>query len=142
LVSETSLVRHQGRTVDIVDLVQQLVSEQLAPLRSELNVQADKHASLQQTLFTQHLLDQEQLFLRVKAEYKKGLRDLQQLRKERAKCTNSLDAQQFDEYILQDTKDLETQLANLKHVYVDTIEGAREHKVTLLTLTGDESADF
>jgi hypothetical protein len=137
------MVIHQGRTIDIVDLVQQMVTEQLAPLRNEVQDQATKQATLQQTLLTQHIHDQEQLFLRVKAELKKGQRDLQQLRKERAKYPErSQEGQDLDGYIQQDQKDLEVQLGNLKQIYAETLQGARTHNVRLMTLTGDEAQDF
>ena len=142
-VTDSSTVLHHGRTVDIVDLVQQLVTEQLAPLRTQFNDQATKHDPLQQTLFVQHIHDQEQLFLRVKAEFKKGQRDLHQLRKERAKYQDhTQEAQDLDGYVLQDQKDLDIQLGNLKHIYAETIQEARNHNVRLMTLTGEETQDF
>jgi hypothetical protein len=139
----TSMVIHQGRTIDIVDLVQQLVTEQLAPLRNEVQDQATKQTTLQQTLLTQHIHDQEQLFLRLKAEHKKGLRDLQQLHRERAKYPDrSQEAQDLEGYIQQDQKDLEAQLENLKYIYVETIQEATTNRVPLSSLTGDEAKDF
>jgi predicted nucleic acid-binding Zn-ribbon protein len=137
------MVLHQGRTIDIVDLVQQLVTEQLAPLRTEFQEQADKQASLQHTLLTQRIHDQEQLFLRVKAEFKKGQRDLQQLRRERAKYPDqSQEAKDLDGYIVQDLKDLDIQHGNLQHIYAETLQEAHTHQVPLMTLTGDEGKDF
>jgi hypothetical protein len=139
----TSMVIHQGRTIDIVDLVQQIVTEQLAPLRTEVLDQATKQTTLQQTLLTQRIHDREQLVLRVKAELKKGQRDLQQLRKERAKYPeHSLEGQDLDGYIQQDQKDLDIQLGNLKQIYAETLQEARTHNVRLMTLTGVEAQDF
>jgi hypothetical protein len=141
--TDTSMVLHQGRTIDIVDLVQQLVTEQLAPLRTEFQEQADKQASLQHTLLTQRIHDQEQLFLRVKAEFKKGQRDLQQLRRERAKYPDqSQEAKDLDGYIVQDQKDLDIQRDNLQHIYAEILQEAHTHQVTLMTLTGDAGKDF
>ena len=141
--SDTSLVLHQGRSVNIIDLVHQLVTEQVAPLRRELQSHADKQVTLQRQLLIQHIADQEQLFLRIKTEYKKGLRDLQQLRRERAKYPDrSQEAQDLEGYIQQDQKDLEAQLENLKYIYVETIQEATTNRVPLSSLTGDEAKDF
>lgn len=91
----------------------------------------------------QRIHDQEQLFLRLKTEYKKSHRDLQQLCRDRAKCAErSQEAVDLDGYIAQDQKDLEIQLGNLKHIYAETLQDARTHRVMLATLTGDEAKDF
>ena len=141
--SDTSLVIHQGRSVNIIELVQQLVTEQVAPLRRELQSHADKQVTLQRQLLIQHISDQEQLFLRVKSEYKKGLRDLQQLRRDKAKYPErSQEAQDLEGYILQDQKDLEAQLDNLKYIYAETIQEANSNHIPLSTLTGDAAKDF
>ena len=54
----------------------------------------------------------------------------------------SQEAQDLEGYILQDQKDLDAQLDNLKYIYAETIQEATSNHIPLSTLTGDAAKDF
>ena len=141
--SENTQIVHKGKCVDIVQLVQQLVSDQIAPLRQELHEQASQHASLQHQLLTQRICDQEQSFLRGLSDYWRSHRDLQALRRERAKLKDhSSEAQQLNADIRQDESLLDKHMSNLRRIYAGVMQAAHDNNITLLTLTGDDEQDF
>ena len=134
---------HRGTLIDIVDLVKQLVNDQLQPIRQELQSQAAQHNSLQKQLLTQRVYDQEQSFLRGLSDYWRQHRELQAIRRERAKVKDhSPEAQQLNADIRRDEYLLDKTMINLRRTYQSVMQAAHDNDVALLTLTGNDESDF